>query len=55
MFTNMYMAYDDLSEKMKEFLNDLHTWHESAHIYKGRYKEEVSQIKTFYVHLHFIL
>ena len=39
MFTNMYMAYDDLSEKMKEFLNDLHAWHESAHIYKGRYKE----------------
>tara|TARA_B100000212_G_scaffold321645_1_gene280373 strand:- start:18 stop:866 length:849 start_codon:yes stop_codon:yes gene_type:complete len=39
MFTNMYLAYDDLSEKMKEFLNDLHAWHESAHIYKGRYKE----------------
>ena len=39
MFTNMYMAYDDLSQKMKEFLDDLHAWHESAHIYKGRYKE----------------
>ena len=39
MFTNMYMAYDDLSNYMKEFLANLHAWHESAHIYKGRYEE----------------
>ena len=39
MFVNMYSAYDALSEKMKNFLNSLHAWHDSEHIYKGRYSE----------------
>ena len=39
LFTNMYMAYDSLSESMKSFLQKLKAWHESEHIYKGRYAE----------------
>ena len=39
LFTNMYMAYESLSEKMKTFLKNLNAWHESEHVYKGRYKE----------------
>ena len=39
LFTNMYMAYDCLSENMKMFLQNLKAWHESEHIYKGRYSE----------------
>ena len=33
------MAYDCLSENMKMFLQNLKAWHESEHIYKGRYSE----------------
>ena len=39
MFANMYMAYEALSNPMKEFLGSLNAWHESEHIYKGRYSE----------------
>ena len=39
LFTNMNMAYESLSENMKKFLKNLNAWHESEHIYKGRYKE----------------
>mgnify|MGYP001159587613 FL=1 len=39
LFTNMYKAYDSLSESMKSFLQKLKAWHESEHIYKGRYAE----------------
>ena len=39
LFTNMYLAYDSLSENMKSFLGNLKAWHESEHIYKGRYAE----------------
>jgi taurine dioxygenase len=39
MFINMYSAFDALSETMKKFLSSLTAWHESEHIYKGRYAE----------------
>lgn len=39
MFVNMYAAYETLSKPMKEFLGSLKAWHESEHIYKGRYSE----------------
>ena len=39
MFVNMYAAYETLSKPMKEFLGSLNAWHESEHIYKGRYSE----------------
>ena len=39
MFVNMYSAYDTLSKSMKQFLGSLSAWHESEHIYKGRYAE----------------
>ena len=39
MFVNMYAAYEALSNPMKEFLESLNAWHESEHIYKGRYSE----------------
>ena len=38
-FINMYSAFDALSETMKKFLSSLTAWHESEHIYKGRYAE----------------
>jgi len=40
MFANMYMAYEALSDKMKFFLNELYSYHESEHFYKGRYEGE---------------
>ena len=40
MFANMYMAYEALSDKMKLFLNELYSYHESEHFYKGRYEGE---------------
>ena len=39
MFVNMYSAYETLSVSMKNFLSSLSGWHESEHIYKGRYAE----------------
>ena len=39
MFSNMYAAYDDLSEKYKNILHGLIAIHESEHIYKGRYND----------------
>ena len=39
MFVNMYAAYETLSNPMKVFLGSLNAWHESEHIYKGRYSE----------------
>ncbi len=39
LFTNMYQAYEDLSEEFKKFIESLNAWHESEHVYKGRYKE----------------
>ncbi len=39
MFSNMYAAYDLLSEKYKAILEDLIAIHESEHIYRGRYAD----------------
>ncbi len=39
LFTNMYLAYENLSKEFKKFVENLKAWHESEHIYKGRYKE----------------
>ena len=39
MFSNMYAAYDELSNKYKEILDGLVAIHESEHIYKGRYSD----------------
>ena len=39
MFSNMYSAYDSLSEPVKEMLSRMTATHESEHIYKGRYSD----------------
>ncbi len=45
MFANMYMAYDALSNPMKQFLKNLYASHESEHFYRGRYKKTNENIK----------
>ena len=45
MFANMYMAYDALSNPMKQFLDKLNASHESEHFYKGRYSKIDENIK----------
>ena len=37
MFANMYVAYEKLSEPMKEFLAGLTAVHDGEHVYRGRY------------------
>ena len=39
MFSNMYSAYDALSDAMKHFLDGLSAKHASEHIYRGRYAD----------------
>ena len=39
MFSNMYAAYDELSDKYKTLLDGLIAIHESEHLYKGRYDD----------------
>jgi taurine dioxygenase len=39
MFSDMYGAYEALSVSMQRFLDALTATHESAHIYKGRYRD----------------
>ena len=39
LFSNMYAAYDDLSPRMKAFLEGLDAVHESEHFYRGRYAD----------------
>jgi len=39
MFSNMYAAYDALSDAMKTFLEGLSATHASEHIYRGRYAD----------------
>ena len=39
MFSNMYRAYDTLSDPMKTMLDGLSATHESEHIYRGRYAD----------------
>ena len=39
MFSNMYAAYDALSDGMKTFLDGLSATHASEHIYRGRYAD----------------
>ena len=40
MFANMYMAYDALSNPMKQFLDKLNAFHESEHFYRNRYEKQ---------------
>ena len=40
MFSNMYAAYDALSDAMKTFLDGLSATHASEHIYRGRYADQ---------------
>jgi len=39
MFSNMYRAYEMLSDKYKNILDGINAVHESEHIYKGRYSD----------------
>ena len=39
MFSNMYAAYDKLSDTYKNLLSELIAIHESEHVYKGRYAD----------------
>ena len=39
MFSNMYAAYNELSDKYKTLLDGLIAIHESEHLYKGRYDD----------------
>jgi taurine dioxygenase len=39
LFSNMYAAYDDLSPRMKAYLDGLCAVHESEHFYRGRYAD----------------
>ena len=39
MFSNMYSAYETLSEPVKRMLDGMTATHESEHIYKGRYTD----------------
>ena len=39
MFSNMYTAYNELSDKYKTLLDGLIAIHESEHLYKGRYDD----------------
>jgi taurine dioxygenase len=43
MFSDMYAAYDDLSEPIKTMIDDLSALHSSEHIYKGRYSDRGKQ------------
>lgn len=43
MFSDMYAAYDDLSEPIKSMLEGLSALHSSEHIYKGRYSDRGRQ------------
>ena len=40
MFSNMYMAYNSLSNPMQNFLNGLRAFHESEHFYRNRYEKQ---------------
>ena len=39
MFSNMYTAYESLSDTFKSIIDKLTATHESAHIYRGRYAD----------------
>ncbi|MEM6310614.1 MAG: TauD/TfdA family dioxygenase [Pseudomonadota bacterium] len=39
MFSDMYAAYEDLSDPIKDMINGLSALHSSEHIYKGRYSD----------------
>ena len=39
LFSNMYQAYDELSESFQKFLVGLNALHESEHVYRGRYSD----------------
>ena len=43
MFSDMYAAYDDLSEPIKNMIDGLSALHSSEHIYKGRYSDRGKQ------------
>ena len=39
LFATMYAAYDALSADVQQSIDGLAAWHESAHIYRGRYRD----------------
>ena len=43
MFSDMYAAYDDLSDPIKTMIDGLSALHSSEHIYKGRYSDRGKQ------------
>jgi taurine dioxygenase len=43
MFSDMYAAYDDLSQPIKTMIDGLSALHTSEHIYKGRYSDRGKQ------------
>lgn len=42
LFSNMYAAYDALSDRMKEYLEGLTARHDGEQQYRGRYKDRVA-------------
>lgn len=43
MFSNMYAAYDALSDRMKNYLHDLTALHDGGHVYRGLYDNQVDK------------
>ena len=39
LFSNMYQAYEELSETFQKFCDGLNALHESEHVYRGRYSD----------------
>ena len=39
LFSNMYAAFEALSDSMKDFLRECTAMHESEHVYRGRYSD----------------
>ncbi|MDP6219960.1 MAG: TauD/TfdA family dioxygenase, partial [Alphaproteobacteria bacterium] len=39
LFSNMYQAYEELSETFQKFCDGLSALHESEHVYRGRYSD----------------
>jgi len=51
LFSNMYAAYDALSDRMKEYLDGLTARHDGEQQYRGRYKDRVTDdSKMVYPH-----
>ena len=48
MFSNMYLAYDNLSTPIKKMIDGLTALHSSEHIYKGRYSDRGKSDQDIY-------